>query len=151
MLLYSEELAVLIVYIILNLTQSIVVWLLLYVESNCEVANKIDSYLILYSILDLRLYYSLRSRILNCDNSIVVCLNDCFLHQGCTWTSWQKSQLVTGSSLHNCADYLCVHIEPERFHNFSVVYAYDGNIWFNCVYFTMLYLCLYVYIYGLLP
>ncbi len=47
MLLYSEQLAVLIVYIILNLTQSIVVWLLLYVESNCEVANKIDSYLYL--------------------------------------------------------------------------------------------------------
>ena len=38
------------------------------------------------------LIYSLRSRILNCENSIVVCLNDCFYIRGrYMWTSWQKS------------------------------------------------------------
>ena len=36
--------------------------------------------------------YSMRSRILNCENSIVVCLNDCFYIRGrYMWTSWQKS------------------------------------------------------------
>ena len=38
------------------------------------------------------LIYSMRSRIVNCDNSIVVCLNYCFYIRGrYMWTSWQQS------------------------------------------------------------
>ena len=52
------------------------------------VNNQVDN----FDAHNRHLIYSLRSRILNCNNSIVVCLNDCFYIRGrYMWTSWQKS------------------------------------------------------------
>ena len=56
--------------------------------SNMFVNNQVDN----FDAHNRHLIYSLRSRILNCNNSIVVCLNDCFYIRGrYMWTSWQKS------------------------------------------------------------
>ena len=56
--------------------------------SNMFVNNQVDN----FDAHNRHLIYRLRSRILNCNNSIVVCLNDCFYIRGrYMWTSWQKS------------------------------------------------------------
>ena len=56
--------------------------------SNMFVNNQVKN----FDAYNRHLIYSLRSRILNCENSIVVCLNDCFYIRGrYMWTSWQKS------------------------------------------------------------
>ena len=46
--------------------------------SNMFVNNQVDN----FDAHNRHLIYSLRSRILNCNNSIVVCLNDCFYIRG---------------------------------------------------------------------
>ena len=55
--------------------------------SNMFVNNQVEN----FDAHNRHLIYSLRSRILNCENSIVVCLNDCFYIRGrYMWTSRQN-------------------------------------------------------------
>ena len=70
-----------------------------------------------------------RSRKLNSDDSIVTCLNDCLYIRGrYMCISWQKSLYMLWND-----------------HEFSVFYAFDGNLWYKCVYFTMAYLYVYLW------
>ena len=56
--------------------------------SNMFVKNRVEN----YDAHNRHLIYSLRSRLLESDNQIVACLNECFYIRGrYMWTSWRES------------------------------------------------------------
>ena len=99
--------------------------------SNMFVNNQVEN----FDAHNRHLIYSLRPRILNCENSIVVCLNDCFYIRGrYTWTSWQKSLYTVW----NDHDYV-FFLPPSRFHMLCQLHSWwlIAHWLYNCAKYTV--------------